>query len=44
MLLGWPESGIFLITFSVARSATSSVSSASLLTYIRLPSGDAVTP
>src|SRR6266481_10197813 len=35
---------MLLTTFSVLRSATSSVDSASLVTYSRLPSGDAAAP
>ena len=42
MLLGRPERGIFFMTFNVLTSTTSSVLSASLLTKIRVASGDAV--
>src|SRR5262245_29978583 len=44
MLFGWLVSGIFLITLSVLRSATSTVDSASLVMYRRVPSGDAAAP
>src|SRR5262245_28453852 len=44
MLFGWLVSGIFLVTFSVLRSATSTVDSASLVMYRRVPSGDAAAP
>src|SRR5260370_22073588 len=43
-LLGGPLRGIFLNTSSVLVSTTSTVRSASLETYSRLPSGAAATP
>src|SRR5215471_10746626 len=44
MLLGWLVSGIFLMTYRVLRSATSTVDSASLVMYNRLPSGEGAAP